>query len=240
MGESVRYERRGDLGWIQFDDGKANVLNAKSFAEWFKALDAAEADDADALVVAGTDGFFSAGLDLKELAKLDLAALNQVAKNMGRLGLRLFTFPRPVVAAVTGHAIAGGGVILLGCDLGVGTDRDDIMIGLSEVAVGAPAGGFALELAIAHLTPRGQNALLHGKLWRPLEAREVGYLEEVVAHDQVVSRATELAQELAGLDRRAYALTKMAIRGEAAGRIEAQLDQDLGFVFEHFTDRETS
>lgn len=235
MGESVRYERRGDLGSIQFDDGKANVLNEKSFAEWFAALDDAVADDAGALVVAGNDGFFSAGLDLKEMATLSLPRLDQAAKNMGLLALRLFTFPRPVVAAVTGHAIAGGGVILLACDLGVGTDRD-VKVGLSEVAVGAPAGGFALDLAMAHLTPRGQNALLHGKLWNPFDAREVGYLEEVVAHDQVVPRATEVAQELSGLDRRAYSLTKMALRGESAQRIEAQLDQDLTFVFEHFAD----
>ena len=119
----VRARGRGSLGrswwprecaWVHFDDGKANLLTDRSIAEIDDALNLAE-DQGDVVAIYGRPGIFSGDFDLKVLSKGLDESLELILAGF-RLGLRLMTFPRPVVMGCTGHAIALGAFLLLAGD----------------------------------------------------------------------------------------------------------------------------
>lgn len=234
----MSYEAREGVAWIVFDDGGPNALTTDVFNGYFAALDAAEADEAvGAVVIAGREGFFSAGMDLKWMQRIDREQLGTIGPDMARLAHRLFIFPKPVIAAVEGHAIAGGAVILLACDRAVGA-TGSYKIGLNEVAIGIPFGGFALDLARAHLVPSAFGAgLLHGSVYEPQRAYEVGYLDELTEPGAVRDRVGEIAAQAAQLSSFAYTLTKQGMRGELAEQIKRQAESgELVPLFQAFAE----
>ena len=145
---------------ITFDDGKANALSPDMLTKLDDAITQVESE-AKAIVLVGRPERFSAGFDLKlMLAGPDAAnaLLTQGVKFFGRL----FTHPKPIVMACTGHAIAGGVLLLLCADHRVGV-AGDYKLGLNETAIGMPLPVFALELAKARLDNR---RLEEATLWR--------------------------------------------------------------------------
>ncbi|MFY9489110.1 MAG: crotonase/enoyl-CoA hydratase family protein [Solirubrobacterales bacterium] len=234
----LTYEVRDGVGWLEFDDGGVNALNTTVFEGYFSALDDAEADDSvGAVVLTGRDGFFSAGMDLKWMEQIDRDELGTIGPNLARLAHRLVIFPKPVIAAVEGHAIAGGAIILLACDRSVGA-TGSYKVGLNEVALGIPFGGFALNLARLHLMPSAfGSALLHGETHGPERAHALGYLDELVAPGEVRSRVAEIASRAAKLSSFAYTITKQGMRHEIAAQIEAQVNSgELVPLFQVFAD----
>ncbi|MEO8602403.1 MAG: crotonase/enoyl-CoA hydratase family protein, partial [bacterium] len=145
MTELVRYERRDSLALITLDDGKANALSPAVVAAANAAFDRAEAEAVSAVVLSGRAGRFSAGFDLSVMTA-GLEALFSLVKSGAELALRLYLFPRPVVIACTGHALAAGAVLLCAADRRIGT-AGEFKIGLNEVAIQLPLPVFALELA---------------------------------------------------------------------------------------------
>ncbi len=223
--EALSYEVRDRVAWIRWDDGRANTFTNAVFARFLELLDDAEADEeVGAVVIAGREGFFSAGIDLKWLQECSHDDRGEIAPNLARLSYRVFIFPKPVIAMVTGHCVAGGAILLLACDRSVGA-AGDYKVGVNEVALGIPFGGFALDLARAHLTPAGMNqGPLYGETFAPEHAREIGYLDEVVPADRLEQRVTELATTAAGFSHFAYFTTKQIMRGELAEKIKAQAE----------------
>lgn len=236
--DAVTYEVRGRVAWITLDDGGPNVLNTEIFNAFFTSLDAAEHDaDVGSVVIAGRPGFFSAGMDLKWMPQLSLEQLGTIGPDMARLAHRIYIFPKPVIAAVEGHAIAGGAVILLACDRSVGT-TGEYKVGLNEVGIGIPFGGFAMKLARTHLVPAAfGGGLLHGEVFAPQRAYELGYLDEVVEPSMLAGRVTRIAERLAELSPFAYIATKHAMRGELAEQILAQAESgELVPLFQAFAE----
>ncbi len=223
--EVLTYEIRGRVAWIKWDDGRANTFTNAVFERFFGLFDQAEHDDGvGAVVIAGREGFFSAGIDLKWLQACTHEDRGEIGPNMARLAHRVFIFPKPVIAAVAGHCIAGGAILLLACDRAVGANGE-YKVGVNEVSLGIPFGGFALELARAHLTPAGMNqGPLHGETFGPQRARELGYLDEVVPVDDLESRVTEIADRAAEFSHFAYFTTKQIMRGEVAEQIHTQAE----------------
>lgn len=238
----MSYTARDGVAWVVLDDGGPNVLTTDVFNGYFAALDAAECDETvGAVVIAGREGFFSAGMDLKWMQRIDREQLGTIGPDIARLVHRIFIFPKPVIAAVEGHAVAGGAVILLACDRSVGA-TGNYKIGLNEVTLGIPFGGFALQLARAHLVPSAFGAgLLHGTLYDPRHAYEVGYLDELAEPGAVRERAAELAAEAAKLTSFAYTMTKQGIRGELAEEIRRQAESgELVPLFQAFAELRAS
>ena len=146
--------------------------------------------------------------------------------------LRLFTFPAPVVIASTGHAMAGGAVLLLTGDHCLGLSGE-YKIGLNEVAIGMPVPIFGLELARHRLDPRHfMAATALARIYDPAGALEAGYLHELARPEELAQRAMERARALAGaLKAKAFARTKEQARGPIARHISETLDADLsGFT----------
>lgn len=235
----LQYIQSGSVATLHHDDGGANVLRNDVFERYFELLGRAAADDSvGAVVLRGRDGFFSAGMDLKWMQQASRDELGEIGPNMARLSHRLFLFEKPVIAAVTGHAIAGGAIILLSCDRSVAVEGS-YQTGLNEVALGIPFGGFGLKLAQAHLVPAAfGSGLLHGETYAPPRAREIGYFDEVVAASEFDARVAAVAERAAGLSPFAYKLTKQAMRGELAAEIEEQIESGaLTALFQNFVEQ---
>ena len=220
----VKIEENG-VAVITFDDGKANALSPDSL----KALDSAVTqveDEAKAIVLVGRPERFSAGFDLKHMMAGPDSANALLTQGVAFFG-RLFTHKKPIVMACTGHAIAGGVLLLLCADHRVGVEGD-YKLGLNETAIGMPLPIFALELAKARLDNRKvEEATLMARIYNPEESIAGGYLDEATAADALVATAVKRAAQLAELAPHAYAVTKLKLRQPCMDFINKTLADDL-------------
>ena len=225
--EGVIIERDGDVLIVHLDDGKANALSARVITSIAAALDQAETDDTiGALVVHGRPGRFCAGFDLSVMRGGDITAVVALVSDGGELVRRLYGSSVPVVAASTGHALAAGALILLGCDLRIGADVD-CKIGLNEVAIGMVLPNWALTIAKDRLSKRHlQLAVATAQVTAGPGAVDAGFLDTVVPEGEVLSTAVAAAHGLATLNGRAYAGTDHVLRGEVLTTMAAQITAD--------------
>lgn len=224
MSEPISYALRDAVAVIGMDDGKVNALGAETIPALMAALDRAEGE-ARAVVLHGRPGRFSAGFDLKALtASVDSA--RALLEAGGEFFLRLLALRRPTVLACTGHALAGGAILLMCADTRIGV-AGDFKIGLNEVAIGMPVPSLATALVRERLVPGAWvEATAQARVYSPVEAQQVGYLDEVVEAPALMSTALERAAHLARLNAAAYAATKATLRGDLVARIRSSV-QDL-------------
>ena len=219
---SATIDIQNDIALIRMDDGKANAINFEMVAAVNAALDKAEAE-AKAIVLAGREGRFSGGFDLKAFASLGPDGVYKLLDAGAQLLLRLYGGPLPVVAACTGHAIAMGVFILNACDTRVGAGGD-YKIGANEAITGMNLPIFAMELARDRLSPQHlTRAMVQGFIYNPEGAVEAGYLDMLTEADKVEAKAMAVAGQLAQLPGKAYAWNKKSIRKGTLDRIRASL-----------------
>ncbi|WP_040496015.1 crotonase/enoyl-CoA hydratase family protein [Ilumatobacter nonamiensis] len=226
--QAVSTERLdGGVLLCHIDDGKANALSKDIIASVLAALDEAESDDSvTSFVVHGREGKFSAGFDLNVMRSGDLAAMSDLVSDGGELVRRLYDASVPVVAACTGHALAAGALVLLGCDVRVGADID-CKIGLNEVAIGMVLPDWAFTISLARLSNRHvQRSVATARITNAADAVDVGYLDEVAPADQVLDVAVARAAEFAALHPGAYRGTVAKLRGEVVSTMAAQIAAD--------------
>jgi enoyl-CoA hydratase len=224
---AVTVEAADGVMTVHLDDGKANALSFETIAAITHALDRAEADPTiGAVVLHGREGKFSAGFDLGVIRGGNVEEIVRLLCDGGELVRRLYGSPVPVVAACTGHALAAGALLLLGCDVRVGADVE-CKIGLNEVAIGMVLPGWALTIAVERLSRRHlQRAVVNAVVTDGRGAVDAGFLDEVVPEADVLAVAMARAKELAALNGRAYAGTVLALRGVVLERMAAQLTAD--------------
>ncbi len=164
------------------------------------------------VLLTGKGDAFSAGLNLKEVASLNVAGMERFVRLVDELMAKLFAYPAPVVASVNGHAIAGGCVLLLCCDYRVSTNAPGARIGLNEVALGLVFPPKILRVVKHRVPPRSvYEVALRAALYAPSDALRLGLVDEVVEGDPR-ERAVARIEQLAGLPREAYSQTKRALR----------------------------
>lgn len=211
----MTYGLEDGVGVLHLDDGKANAIGPEWLAEAAAALDQAEGDPSRALVVLGRDGFFSAGLDLKLLPALPADAMRAVSLDFVALVRRLFLFPKPVVAASAGHALAGGFMLYCSADVRLAVAGGPARYGLTEVAAGVPVIG-PTAAVVAAAVPQHEHpaVLLHGRRLSADEAAALGVVHEIIATDSMLQpRALKRARAVAdAVEPRAYHVTKLALR----------------------------
>jgi enoyl-CoA hydratase len=204
---------------LRLAHGKVSAIDVELLDVLVRELDGV-ANDVRALILTGTGSIFSAGVDLFRITQGGAEYVRRFLPLLSRFVRALFAFPRPVVAAANGHAIAGGCVIVLACDarlMAEGTGR----IGVPELLVGVPFPAAALEVVRFAVPPDNVQALLYtGRTLRPKEALRAGLVDEVVAPDDLHARAQEIAKQLAQIPPQVYRLTKQSLRAEALERIE--------------------
>ena len=219
---SATVEIQNDIALIRMDDGKANAINFEMVAALNDALDKAEAE-AKAIVLAGREGRFSGGFDLKAFVSLGADGVYELLDAGAQLLLRLYGGPLPVVAACTGHAIAMGVFIINACDTRVGA-AGEYKIGANEAVTGMQLPIFAMELSRDRLSPAHlTRAMIQGFIYNPEGAVEAGYLDMLAEADKVEAKAFAVAGQLAQLPGKAYAWNKKSIRKVTLDRIRGSL-----------------
>ncbi len=217
----MELEIRDNVAILRFDDGKANAVGHDFIDGMNEGLDKAEAD-AKAAVIVGRPGRFSGGFDLSEFQKGPDEA-QALLRRGTEMFMRLYGHPQPLVAACTGHAIAAGAFLLLSSDTRIGTEGD-FKIGLNETAIGMTLPVFGHELAANRLSKRHFTAaFIQANLYGPNEAVDAGFLDQVVAAEQLEETAIGIAAQLAELPGDAYAANKRDSRAVSLERIKASL-----------------
>jgi enoyl-CoA hydratase len=179
------------------------------------------------VVLTGRDQFFSAGMDLKAAPAMSTGEQRHTVDGINRLFSGWYAFPRPVVAAVNGHAVAGGLILALCADRRVGATEGKL--GLTELRAGLPYPLAAISVVRAELTPPAARRLALGAdLIDPAEALELGVVDELRPREEVLPRAIELAAGLATLPRATYTQVKMQLRGPTIYAIDRALSSGAG------------
>jgi enoyl-CoA hydratase len=227
-----RSERDG-VALLRMDDGKANALGPQMMSELRAALDAAEEAD-QAVVLTGREERFCAGFDLKVMGSGPEQAKDLVRQG-AELFLRLYLYPRPVVIAASGHAMAGGAVLLLCADERFGA-KGPFKIGLNEVQIGLPVPAFVNELTDARLEKRARiPSTLFARVHDPEAALDAGFLDRLVEPESLLESALETAVLLSKLPKKSFTSTKRSQRGPLADRVRAGLEADLERVIADLT-----
>ncbi len=214
---AIGYQLKGTVATLHFDDGKANALSPVAIDGLTAGLDRAEGE-AEAVLLAGRPGRFSAGFDLSTMKMGPDAARGMVSAG-AELLMRLYESPLPIVMACTGHALAMGAVLLLGSDFRIGA-AGDFKIGLNEVSIRMTLPVFAVEIARDRLSKRHfHRSVILAEIYTPEGAVDAGYLDRVVPAERLAEDAMAEAERLAALPRRAFSETKLRVRGASIERI---------------------
>ncbi len=205
----------------------ANVLDVEFSDAIEAALSAAGKDDETrAVVLTGAESVFSAGVDLFRLLDEGAGYVAAFLASLNRLFHTAQTIDKPLVAAINGHAIAGGAILALACDYRVMAEGTST-IGLPELKVGVPFPSSALAI-ITSSVPRQyhREVVLLGRSFDPEAARARGLIDEIAPPDEVLERSVAIASELASVPARSYSLTKRLL-GMPPGADTSDLDDEV-------------
>jgi enoyl-CoA hydratase len=204
-----------DLAVVTLEAGKANAMDEELLVRLIRLFDDAEADGARAIVLTGYGKYFSGGLALPSLVKLDRPAMKRFMELFHTAILRVYSCRLPVIAAINGHAIAGGCVLALQADARIMADGE-MKIGLNEVQLGIGLPSLVIETARLALPVTSMGPIVQeGNLFAPRRAKELGLVDEVVPPGELEARAKARAKELGALPPPAYAQVKSALRRPA-------------------------
>jgi enoyl-CoA hydratase len=212
------------------EDGKANVLNDASCSGLRAALASASDDGAGCLVVHGSSRMFSGGIDLDIIRGTDPAQRRISLETIAHTLLAVWTAPIPTIAAVTGHAIAGGAILAMACDHRLAADQA-AKIGVNETALGMTFPTWATVIIEGAVSPNARSeVMLVGRLFDPQGAARVGIIDQVVPAASFDEVLAEVARERAALPTRAYAGNKRVLRAAEAKRAASLVSSELDFA----------
>jgi enoyl-CoA hydratase len=219
---------------VRIDHGAVGALDLELLE--VMATTFAGLGDADAVVLTGTGRAFSAGVDLRRVVDGGRDYVAAFLPALSAAFLAVFECPRPVIAAVNGHAIAGGCIFACACDLRLMSGGT---IGLAEVLVGVPFPAVPLEIARHVLGGRTGRFALSGRSVDAAEAHAAGLVDEVCDPETLLPRAVEHARAYAAVPHDVFDLTKRALRAPAMELIERRRKDD-DVVLERWSSPETA
>ena len=178
---------------VQLNRGKVNAINFQMAKELTNTIESFKEEDAiKGVILTGQPHFFTAGLDVIELYDYDKATIKEFMIAFGELYQILAKFPKPLIAAITGHAPAGGTVFAIACDYRVMVDGDKYTLGLNEILVNI---GLSEDIINGYSFWLGKGVaarlLLKGTLMNAKEAQAIGFVEEVCPLAEVLDRAEQ-------------------------------------------------
>jgi enoyl-CoA hydratase len=213
----IEVTEQGGLAVLRLAHGKVNAMSM----EFCEALTArfAEIPPARAVVMTATGRTFSAGVDLVRLLEGGAPYIRKFLPVLSTMFSSVFSHPAPVVAAINGHAIAGGCVLACAADKRL-MARDGGRIGVTELLVGVPFPPVAMEIMRCAIAPQFfAEAIFSGATYTPLEAVARGFIHEVIEPHALLERAVAAATSLAALPPTAFALSKRQIHAPALERM---------------------
>lgn len=224
MSELVAYSLNDGIATLTLCNGKVNAVSHDLIADFNRALDRAEQDQA-VVIVTGQPGILSGGYDLKIMMVSPQSAKDLVAAG-STLARRMLAHPYPVIVACPGHAVAKGAFLLLSADFRIGVEGA-FTIGLNEVQIGMTMHHVGITLARDRLSPAAfQRSVISAEMFNPQGALAAGFLDRVVAPEQLLNTATELAVQLKKLNMAAHKNTKLKARQALLDALDAAIEQD--------------
>lgn len=209
---------------LRMAHGRASALDTELLGALGQALDQA-ADGAAgirAVILTGSGGIFSGGVDLKRILAGGEAYAKAFVPLLDDVLEKLLTFPKPLISAINGHAIAGGCIVALGGDyrlMAEGKGR----IGVPEMKVGVPFPAAALELLMLALPKADfQNVIYTANTYAPDQAQSLGMVDEIVPADSLMEKAEQKARQLAAIPADTFTLTKQMLRHDAIERVASR------------------
>lgn len=220
---------------LTLNHGPVNALDLELLTAVPETL--AAVDDARAVVLTGSGRSFSAGVDLKRIVDGGLEYVEKFLPALSLAALSLFEHPKPVVAAVNGHALAGGCVLAAACDIRLMSSGT---IGLTELAAGVPFPTVPLEI-MRHAVGPGLDAMVFeaGRL-APDQATSIGLVHEIVEPDQLLAEALRRAEGLCAAPADVYALSKHQLHQPARERIDTARPADDPHILKIWSSERTS
>lgn len=226
MSELVDYQEQDNVAIIRLNNGKVNALSPDVLEAIGAALDKAEANG-KIVILTGKAGMLSGGYDLKVMQQSVEAGRAMV--DMGsRLTRRMLAFPRPIILACNGHAIAKGAFLLLAADYRIGV-AGDYKISLNEVAIGMTMHHVGIELCRGRLAPVYFNrAVINAEMFSPESAVTAGFLDQLVSSEEELQNAAlAVAQGMSGLNAEAFSATKVKARDQQLAALDRAIELDL-------------
>src|SRR6202140_1170584 len=205
---------------------KRNAINAQMIAELQGALDAIEKSHSRVVIVTGAGKAFCAGMDLEMLAaiaKQSPAENQEDSRRIAKMLRRLWSFPRPMIAAVNGPAFAGGCGIATLCDFPLASP--EAKFGYTEVKIGFLPAIVSVFLTRQIGDKRARDLLLTGRMITAAEAKELGLVNEIVEPDRLMDRAKELAAVLIEASPSSLTRAKRLLTASASTTIDADLER---------------
>ena len=231
----VNYALADGVATITMDDGKANVMSVRMLQALSGALDRAQAEKA-VVVLTGRNGMFSGGFDLA-VFKGDPDELFRMLEAGALMTEKLLSFPRPVLAVCTGHAIAMGAFLLLSADVRIGVDPG-ARIQVIEVQIGMTLPRFAVEVCRQRLSPACLNvAAITAEPYSPQQAVAAGFLDDIVPAESLADVVRSRATRLLALHAEAFTATKLRLRGPALEALREGIREDIAEWTTRFRNR---
>ncbi len=224
MSDLVGYELDNGIATVTLNNGKVNAISPDVIAELNESLDRSETDEA-IMILTGRPGILSGGYDLKVMTSGPENAIALVAAG-STLARRMLAHPFPIIVACPGHAVAKGAFILLSADYRIGVDGP-FRIGLNEVEIGMTMHHVGIELARDRLRKSFLNrSVINAEMFDPQQAMAAGFLDAVVAPDELMPAARAVAEDMKRLNMTAHAKTKVKMRAGLLGTLDDAIEAD--------------
>jgi len=215
----------GDVSIITLNDGKANVFSPEMSKAVSSLLDQVP-EDKGSLVITGRPGIFSAGFDLKIISSGDADAVAAMVKAGFTLLARIYNFPRPVIAACSGHGVALGAFLLCCADYRIGA-KGQFIVQANETRNNMSIPTPILEISKSRIAKtHWYRAILNAEAYPVENAIAPGYLDEVTDAENLMNRAMEVANDLATLGHPHYKITKDLDQKETLKRINDAIGEN--------------
>lgn len=225
MQTPITYTLQDGIATLTLDDGKANAMSLAMLQMLDALLTRALVDKAAVVAISGRPGMFCGGFDLA-VFKRSPQELVQMLQAGAALIERLLGLPVPVLMVCTGHAVAMGAFLLLSADARIGVDQG-ARIQVNEVQIGMTLPRFAIEVCRQRLTPAHFNtATLTAKVYAPSEAVTAGFLDEVVAPENLAAAVQLRAAALKTLHAEAFAASKLRVHAAALAALRTAQVED--------------
>jgi len=222
---------------LRLEHGRANALDIDLMSDLTRALNDVRAGGTRAVVLTGTGSIFSAGVDLHRVVSGGAEYTSKFVPALAEFFLDLFEYPLPLVAAINGHAIAGGCLIGCACDYRLMAASTGT-IGVPELLVGVRFPAVAIEILRSVVPPHEVQVLaLTGRTCLPDEAARRGLVHEVVPGGELLQHAMRIAQRFAAIPSDVFAATKLALHADALDRLRR--DRSLEEVSREWAREET-
>ncbi|MCO8160647.1 crotonase/enoyl-CoA hydratase family protein [Pseudomonas sp. 21LCFQ010] len=224
MSDLISYQLEEGIATLTLNNGKVNAISPLLIDAFNAALDQAVQDRA-VVIVTGQPGILSGGYDLKVMTSGPEAAIALVAQG-STLARRMLAHPFPIVVACPGHAVAKGAFLLLSADYRIGVEGP-FQIGLNEVQIGMTMHNVGIELARDRLRKSAfHRAVINAEMFGPQAAREAGFLDQVVAPQDLIETARQVAGQLKKINMTAHRNTKLKARRALLETLDAAIELD--------------